>query len=41
MKWTIRYLQGTTAVGLIYDKVKKDSFVDSDYAGDLDKEIVS
>ena len=41
MKWVLRYIKGTIDVGL----VKKDSigkrecigYVDSDYAGDLDK----
>ena len=42
VKWVLRYIQGTIDVGLVF---KKDStsnqecvgYVDSDYAGDLDK----
>src|SRR5436190_17999813 len=41
VKWILRYLQGTTDMGLIFDKEKMENsiigFVDSDYAGDLDK----
>ncbi len=41
MKWILRYLKGTTDVGLTFNKAKmSDSvvgYVDSDFAGDLDK----
>ncbi|KAL5564826.1 hypothetical protein UlMin_027990 [Ulmus minor] len=41
MKWLIRYIKGTTKVGLVYEKangdVWLDGFVDSDYGGDTDK----
>ena len=41
VKWILRYLKGTTDVGLIFDRAKmSDSvvgYVDSDFAGDLDK----
>ena len=41
----MRYLQGTTDMGLIFDKAKMENsiigFVDSDYAGDLDKRRLS
>jgi hypothetical protein len=42
VKWILRYLKGTTDFGLLFDKnsVKTNDvigFVDSDYAGDLDK----
>jgi hypothetical protein len=42
VKWILRYLKGTFHLGLLFDKnsVKKISvmgFVDSDFAGDLDK----
>ena len=42
MKWILRYIKGTIDVGLIFEKDstgKQDciGYVDSDYAGDLDK----
>jgi hypothetical protein len=42
VKWIFRYLRGTADVGLVYDRASTDSsnfvgFVDSHYAGDLDK----
>src|SRR4051812_49187032 len=41
VKWILRYLQGTADMGLIFDKKKMENsiigFVDSDYAGGLDK----
>ncbi|GKV37057.1 hypothetical protein SLEP1_g45126 [Rubroshorea leprosula] len=42
VKWILRYLQGTIDVGLVYDRSANPSgnvvgFVDSDFAGDLDK----
>ena len=42
MKWILRYLKGTTDVGLIYGKHKETTqsvvgYVDSDYTRDLDK----
>ncbi|GKV22644.1 hypothetical protein SLEP1_g32496 [Rubroshorea leprosula] len=42
VKWILWYLQGTTDVGLVYDRSANPSgnvvgFVDSDFAGDLDK----
>ena len=40
-KWMLRYLRGTSYVGLVYDKNidifgEIVGYVDSDYAGDLD-----
>uniref|UniRef100_A0A2N9IN85 Integrase catalytic domain-containing protein n=1 Tax=Fagus sylvatica TaxID=28930 RepID=A0A2N9IN85_FAGSY len=42
VKWILRYLRGIADVGLVYDRASTDSsnvvgFLDSDYAGDLDK----
>ena len=42
VKWIMRYLSGTLSCGLVYGKNKGScegllGFVDSDYAGDLDK----
>ena len=42
VKWILRYLKGTTGMGLVFDGVSTSGtlvvgFVDSDYAGDLDK----
>ena len=42
VKWILRYLRGTTDVGLVFDRncgtgTSVIGFVDSDYAGDLDK----
>ncbi|KAH9685530.1 CCHC-type domain-containing protein [Citrus sinensis] len=42
MKWIMRYLSGTLSCGLVYGKNKGScegllGFVDSDYAGDLDR----
>ncbi|XP_075088088.1 secreted RxLR effector protein 161-like [Nicotiana tabacum] len=41
VKWILRYLKGTTDVGLNFykDKLSKSlvGYVDSDYVGDLDK----
>ena len=42
VKWILRYLRGTSNVGLIFDRNHNTSnsivgYVDSDYAGDLDK----
>lgn len=42
MKWILRYLRGTTNVGLVYDRGGGTSscvvgYMDFDYAGDLDK----
>ena len=42
MKWILRYLRGTTDVGLMFDKTGgldgcTFGFVDSDYAGDHDR----
>jgi len=42
VKWILRYLRGTTNIGLVYDKGSGVNshvigYVDSDYAGDLDK----
>jgi hypothetical protein len=42
VKWILRYLRGTTNVGLVYDRGSGINssvigYVDSDYAGDLDK----
>ena len=42
MKWILSYLRGTTDIGLVYDSGSGIGFsvigyVNSDYAGDLDK----
>ena len=42
VKWILRYLRGTANIGLVYDRVSTNSgsvigYVDSDFAGDLDK----
>ena len=42
MKWILRYIKGTIDVGLVFEKDsigKREciGYVDSDYAGDLDK----
>ena len=42
VKWILRYLRGTTDVGIIYDRSNNTSgsvigYVDSDFAGDLDR----
>jgi len=41
VKWILRYLKGTADMGLTFDKAKMNNsvvgYVDSDYAGDLDK----
>ena len=39
MKWVLRYLKGTTDTGLCFggDTCQINGFVDSDYAGDLDR----
>ncbi|KAH9651061.1 hypothetical protein KPL70_026606 [Citrus sinensis] len=42
VKWIMRYLKGSSTCGLLYRKTKSDKievmgFVDSDFAGDLDK----
>lgn len=41
VKWILRYLKGTTDMGLVFDGASSSrifvGFVDSDYAGDLDK----
>ena len=42
MKWILRHIRGTIDVGLVFEKdtdSKQDctKYVDSDYAGDLDK----
>lgn len=42
VKWILRYLKGTQEIGLVYCKGDESDqhvqgFVDSDYAGDLDK----
>ncbi|GKV08223.1 hypothetical protein SLEP1_g19888 [Rubroshorea leprosula] len=42
VKWVLRYLRGTTDVGLVYDRSANPSgnvvgFVDSNFAGNLDK----
>ena len=41
-KWMLRYLKGTAGLGIVYGRVDKSSdqiqgYVDSDFAGDLDK----
>ncbi|KAH9647382.1 hypothetical protein KPL70_025173 [Citrus sinensis] len=41
-KWMLRYLKGTTGLGIVYGRVDKSSdqiqgYVDSDFASDLDK----
>lgn len=42
VKWILRYLRGTTDVGLVYDMSHNTGgsiigYVDSDYTGDIDK----
>ena len=42
MRWILRYIKGTVDVGLIFEKdvagmQECTGYVDSDYAGDLDK----
>lgn len=42
MKWILRYIKGTSSVGLIYTKRNKSKceinrYVDADYVEDLDK----
>ncbi|KAH9806487.1 hypothetical protein KPL71_002780 [Citrus sinensis] len=42
VKWIMRYLKGSSTCGLLYGKTKSDKievmkFVDSDFAGDLDR----
>jgi len=42
MKWILRYVKGTVSKGLVFDRNKAATydvtgFVDSDYAGDLDR----
>lgn len=42
VKWILRYIYGTVDIGLKFEKDKTDGkhlvgYVDSDYAGDLDK----
>ena len=42
MKWILRYLRGTSNFGLVYDGSSNTGcsvigYVDSDYAGDLDR----
>ncbi|KAH9668944.1 hypothetical protein KPL70_021590 [Citrus sinensis] len=42
IKWIMRYLKGSSTCGLLYGKTKSDKievmgFVDSDFAGDLDR----
>ena len=42
LKWVLRYIKGTIDVGLIFEKNSAGKqecvgYVDSDYAGDLDK----
>ncbi|KAL5580971.1 hypothetical protein UlMin_013413 [Ulmus minor] len=41
MKWLIRYIKGSTNLGLIYKKdgnrIWLDGYTDSDYAGDRDR----
>jgi len=42
VKWIMRYLKGSSTYGLLYGKIKSDKievmgFVDSDFAGDLDR----
>ena len=42
VKWILRYLRGTTDVGIIYDRSNNTSgsvigYVDSDFVGDLDR----
>ena len=42
VKWILRYLQGTSTVGLLFDAHSEDAqvllgYVDSDYGGDLDE----
>ena len=42
VKWVLRYIKGTIDVGLVFEKdltgkQERVRYVDSDYAGDLDK----
>ena len=42
MKWLLRYLNGSSRLGLVYGKAKNDQveikgFCDADFAVDLDK----
>ncbi|KAL5715795.1 hypothetical protein ACHQM5_017567 [Ranunculus cassubicifolius] len=40
VKWVLRYLRGTLDVGLVFERSRKlqvSGYVDSDYAGDLDR----
>jgi hypothetical protein len=42
IKWILQYLQGTLDIGLVYDKGSDIGsnvigYIDSNYAGDLDK----
>jgi hypothetical protein len=42
IKWILQYLQGTLDIGLVYDKESDIGsnvigYIDSNYAGDLDK----
>ena len=43
MKWILRYLRGTTKVGLLFQILEEgepkvlQGYVDADYAGDLDQ----
>ncbi|KAL5572941.1 hypothetical protein UlMin_022538 [Ulmus minor] len=41
MKWLLRYIKGTTKLGLVYRKARNylrlDGYVDSDYGGDRDR----
>ena len=44
MKWILRYVKGTVKKGLVFDRNKDATydatgFVDSDYAGDLDRRM--
>jgi len=42
VKWVLRYLRGTTRLGLMFQRLKTgklrllQGYVDADYAGDLD-----
>ena len=44
MKWVLRYLRGTTRLGLMFLRLKTgklrllQGYVDADYAGDLDQQ---
>lgn len=41
LKWILRYLKGTKGLGILFERKQEEAcvagFVDSDYAGDLDK----